>query len=381
MIKKRIFTPGPTPIHPEASKVMAGPALHHRKSEFKEIFQQTLANLKKIYKTENEMLLLSCSGTGAMESAVVNLLSPGSKVLIGSTGKFGERWEALCQRYCMQASVIRKSYGESVYAEEIGAHLERDPEIEAVFVQGCESSTGAAADLQAIGQAVARFPRTVSVIDAITTIGAASLHTDEWNLDVVIGGSQKAFMIPPGLAFLSISKKAWEKTKQSKTHRFYFDWEQEQKNQSKGQSAFTPAVNLVQALHEATQFILQDGVDDLVANASLLARMTQEAVKAWGLRLFAKHPANALTAVAIPSPLDAQALISELQNRFGAAIAGGQGEMKGRIIRIAHLGYYDTIDLLGLLGAMECVLRRQQPSFQLGSGVTAALRVLADMLH
>ncbi|HEY3129679.1 MAG TPA: alanine--glyoxylate aminotransferase family protein, partial [Acidobacteriota bacterium] len=295
MIKKRIFTPGPTPIHPEASKVMAGPALHHRKSQFKQVFAQTLANLKRIYKTDNDLLLLSCSGTGAMESAVVNLLSPGSKVLIGSTGKFGERWEALCQRYCMQATVIRKDYGESVYAEEIEPHLERNPEIEAVFVQGCESSTGAAADLQSIGRVVARFPGTVSVVDAVTTLGAAPLHTDQWNLDVVIGGSQKAFMIPPGLAFLSISKKAWVKAKQSKSRKFYFDWEQEQNNQSKGQTAFTPAVNLVQALHESTRFILQDGVDDLVANAALLARMSQEAVKAWGLPLFARHPANALT--------------------------------------------------------------------------------------
>jgi aspartate aminotransferase-like enzyme len=379
LIKKRIFTPGPTPIHPEASKVLAGPALHHRKSEFRQIFQQTLENLKKIYKTENDVLILSCSGTGAMESAVVNLLSPGAKALVGSAGKFGERWEALCDRYGIQATVIRKEYGESISAEEIATQLDRDPEIDAVFVQGCESSTGAASNLQAIGKTIARYPRVVSVVDAITTLGAAPLRTDEWKLDVVIGGSQKAFMIPAGLAFLSISAKAWEKAGRSKSCKFYFDWEQERRNQSKGQSAFTPAVSLVQALHETTRFILEEGIDDLAANAALLARMTQEAARAWGLPLFAKHPANGLTAISIPPPFDAQGIISDLQERFGAAIAGGQGSVKGKIIRIAHLGYYDVIDLVGLLGAIECALHKQKPSFDVGSGVTAALKVLSAM--
>ncbi|MBI2822895.1 MAG: alanine--glyoxylate aminotransferase family protein [Acidobacteria bacterium] len=378
MIKKRIFTPGPTPIHPDASITMAGPALHHRKSEFKEIFRQTLANLKAIYKTTHDVLLFSSSGTGAMESAVVNLLSPGARVLVGSAGKFGERWEALCRQYGMRSTVIRKEYGDSIGADEIAAHLEKDPQIEAVFVQGCESSTGAAMDLQEIGRVVARFPNTLSVVDAITTLGAAPLHTDEWKLDVVIGGSQKAFMIPPGLAFVSVSPRAWEKSRQSQTLRYYFDWKREQENQSKNQSAFTPAVNLVQALHQATRFILQDGVDDLVANASLLARMTQQAAQAWGFPLFARNPAPALTAIAIPPPLDAEALVADLHKSFGAAVAGGQGEMKGKIVRIAHLGYYDAIDLLGLLGAIECALSRLRRGHELGAGVAAALRVLAD---
>ncbi|MBI4455706.1 MAG: alanine--glyoxylate aminotransferase family protein [Acidobacteria bacterium] len=381
MIKKRIFTPGPTPIHPEASKVMAGPALHHRKSEFKEIFRQTVANLKAIYKTTNDLLLFTSSGTGAMESATVNLLSPGAKVLVGAAGKFGERWEGLCKQYGMRTTVIRKNYGESIEASEIAEHMDKDPEIEAVFVQGCESSTGAAMDIEAIGDTVARFPNTVSVIDAITTLGAASLHTDEWKLDVVIGGSQKAFMIPPGLAFISISQKAWEKSKRATTPRFYFDWKREWENQSKWQSAFTPAVNLVQALHQATSSILESGIDDLVANAALLARLTREAASAWGLSLFARRPANALTAIAIPPPLNAEKIVSDLQSTFGAAIAGGQGEMKGKIIRIAHLGYYDSIDLLGLLGAMEVTLSKQKHPLRLGSGVAAALQALVDRLN
>ncbi|MBI3940267.1 MAG: alanine--glyoxylate aminotransferase family protein [Acidobacteria bacterium] len=377
MIKKRVFTPGPTPIHPDASIVMAGPALHHRKREFKEIFRETVANLKTMYKTTHDVLLFSSSGTGAMESAVVNLVSPGAKVVVGSVGKFGERWENLCKQYGMRAAVIRKNYGESIEAAEVDAHLEKDPEIEAVFIQGTESSTGAAMDLEAIGAVVARHPRVISVVDAITTLGAAPLHTDEWRLDVVIGGSQKALMIPPGLAFVSISPKAWERSRQSKTPRFYFDWKREYENQIKGQTAFTPAVNLVQALHQATRFILTDGVDDLIANAALLARMTREAAKAWGFSLFATRPANALTAIAIPAPLDAEAIVSDLEDSFGAAIAGGQGEMKGKILRVAHLGYYDAIDLLGLLGAMECVLRKRRPGTELGKGVSAALGVLA----
>ena len=377
MIKKRLFTPGPTLIHPDAGMIMSGPALHHRKSEFKEIFRQTTANLKAIYKTTHDILLLACSGSGAMESAVVNLLSPGARVLVGSAGKFGERWESLCKQYGVNATVIRKEYGDSVDPGEIGAHLEKDPQIEAVFIQGCESSTGAAMDLQALGEIVARFPKTVSVVDAITTLGAAPLHTDEWKLDVVIGGSQKAFMIPPGLAFVSISAKAWEKSRQSKIPRFYFDWKREQENQIKNQTAFTPAVNLVQALHQATAFILKDGVDDLVANAALLARMTRAAAAAWQLPLFARHPADALTAISIPAPLQAETIVSDLQKMFGAAIAGGQGEMQGKLIRIAHLGYYDAVDLLGLLGAMECVLHKQDPSRPMGAGVAAALKVLA----
>ncbi|HEY2930588.1 MAG TPA: alanine--glyoxylate aminotransferase family protein [Acidobacteriota bacterium] len=377
MIKKRIFTPGPTPIYPEASKVMAGPALHHRKKEFKEIFEQTLKNLRAIYRTENDLLILSCSGTGAMESAVVNLLSPGAKALIATAGKFGERWESLCKQYGIQTTVIRKEYGESITASEIGNHLEKDSGIEAVFVQGCESSTGASMDLKAIGEVVSRHSGTVSVVDAITTLGVEPLYTDQWKLDVVIGGSQKAFMIPPGLAFVSISRKAWEKSKKCSARKFYFDWSREQANQPKGQTAFTPAVNLVQALLESTNFILQDGVDDLVANASLLARMARAAVQAWGLTLFPRQPANALTAISIAPPLDAQRLISELQDRFGAVIAGGQGEMKGKIIRIAHLGYYDALDLIGLLGAIEYCLRKQGHKFELGSGVAAALQVLA----
>ena len=378
MIKKRIFTPGPTPIHPEAGKSMAGPALHHRKSEFKQIFEQARNNLKAIYRTENDVLILSCSGTGAMESAVVNLVSPGARVLVATAGKFGERWEGLCRQYGMQTAVIRKQYGESVSASEIAGHLEKEGGVEAVFVQGCESSTGASMNLKAIGEVVSRYPGTVCVVDGITSLGVETVLTDEWNLDVVVGGSQKAFMIPPGLAFVSISRKAWEKSKNCTTARFYFDWSREQSSQSKGQTAFTPAVNLVQALLESTNFILKTGLDDLVANASLLARMARAAALAWGIALFPQNPANAITALSVAPPLDAQKLVAELENRFGAIIAGGQGEMKGKIIRIAHLGYYDALDLIGLLGAIEYCLKKQGHDFQLGSGVGAALQVLAE---
>ncbi len=376
IVKERLFTPGPTPLLMEAQARALTATLHHRTEAFRKLMRETLENLRYFFNTQNDVLIFSSSGTGAMEGAIANLLSPGDRVLVGTAGKFGERWLELAAAYGIEAVKVEAPYGHPLDVEEIKKRLETDGPFRAVFVQATESSTGVSHDVGALGAAVRGYAETCLVVDAITGLGTTDLHPDEWGLDVVIGGSQKALMVPPGLAFASVSEKAWKQIEKSKMPRYYFDFVKERKNLAKGEASYTPATTLVVTLHAALEYIRQLGRENLIANARLLAEAAREAAKALGFELFAAcSPANALTAICAPEGTDSGLIVKELRTRFGAIVANGQGSMKGKIFRLAHLGYYDIADLFAVLAALEIVLLKLGHKLELGSGVRAAEEV------
>jgi aspartate aminotransferase-like enzyme len=376
IIKERLFTPGPTPLLMEAQARTLTAALHHRTEAFRRLMRETLENLKYFFNTQNDVLMFTASGTGAMEGAVANLLSPGERALVGTAGKFGERWLDLAKAYGVEAVKVEAPYGCPLDMAEMEARLKSDGRFRAVLVQATESSTGVRHDVERLAAAVRKLPETVLVVDAITGLGTTDLRPDEWGLDVVIGGSQKALMVPPGLAFASVSEKAWKIIEKSKLPRYYFDYTKERKNLAKGEASYTPATTLVVSLHAALEYIRQVGRENLIENAALLAEATRAAAQALGLKLFAAgSPANALTAICAPEGMDSGAIVKEMRARFGAIIANGQGSMKGQIFRLAHLGYYDAADLFAVLAALEIVLVKLGHKVELGAGVKAAQEV------
>ncbi|HTS68653.1 MAG TPA: alanine--glyoxylate aminotransferase family protein [Terriglobia bacterium] len=377
IIKERLFTPGPTPLLMEAqARTLAAANVHHRTEAFRKIMTETLALLKYYYGTQNDVLIFASSGTGAMEGAVANLLSPGERMLVGTAGKFGERWLGLAQAYGVEAVKVESPYGQPVDIEVMKQKLASDGPFRAVFIQATETSTAVMNDVRALGEAVKNYPETALVVDAITGLGTSDLRIAEWGLDIVIGGSQKAVMIPPGLAFASISEKAWGLIAKSKLPRFYFDFAKERKNQAKGETAYTPATTLIIGLHAALEYIQKIGRENLIANAGLLAEASRAAAQALGLKLFAQSsPANAATAICAPAGLDSGAIVKELRTRFGAIIANGQGSMKGQIFRLAHLGYYDVADLFAIFAALEIALLKLGQKVELGSSVRAVQEV------
>jgi aspartate aminotransferase-like enzyme len=384
--KNRLFTPGPTPLLPAAQTAMAAFSLHHRTADFRALFTRVLAEMKEFIGTANDVLVLTSSGTGAMEGAVSNLTSPGDKVLVLTAGKFGERWRDLAKAFGCQVEVLSAPYGQTFSLDEIRTNL--TPEVRAVYVQATESSTGVRHDVKAIAQLVRTQPDTLFVVDAITGLGTTHFDVDGWGIDVIIGGSQKALMIPPGLAYCAISEPAWRRMETAKSPRYYFDFRKERKSASKGESAFTPATSMFAALGAALDFVRQIGDGDLVAgrkalidNAELAARMTQAGAQALGLKLFAPMaPAAALTAIKSPAGIDSGAIVKAFRDQFGAVVANGQGEMKGQLFRIAHLGYFDYLDTIGILGALEQVLPEiTGKPIEFGAAVSEAQKVYADM--
>ena len=376
LIKERLFTPGPTPLLMEAQARALTATLHHRTEAFRQIMRETLESLKYYFNTKNDVLIFSSSGTGAMEGAVSNLLSPGERVLVGTAGKFGERWLELAKVYGIEAVKVEAPYGQPVSVEEIKKQLETNGPFRAVYVQATETSTAVSHDVKSIGARVSQYPDTCLVVDAITGLGTTELHPDEWGLDIVVGGSQKALMIPPGLAFASVSEKAWKAIEKSKFPRYYFDYAKERKNLAKAESSYTPATTLVVSLHAALDYIRSLSLDGLVANAAMLAEATRAAANSLGLKLFAQSsPANAVTAICPPEGVDSGAIVKELRTRFGAIVANGQGTMKGKIFRLAHLGYYDVADVFAIVAALEIVLQKLGHKVELGSGVRAAQEV------
>jgi aspartate aminotransferase-like enzyme len=376
IIKERLFTPGPTPLLMDAQARAMISNFNHRTEEFRQLLRETVENLRYYFGTRNDVLIFASSGTGAMEGAISNLLSPGDRVLVGTAGKFGERWLMLAESFGIQAVKVESPYGRCVNMAEMKQQLEAHGPFKAVFIQATETSTGVSHDVKTLGEMVRAYPNTCLVVDAITGLGTTDLRPDEWGLDVVIGGSQKATMIPAGLSFVSVSDKAWKMIEKSKLPRYYFDFVKERKNLAKGESSYTPAITLVVSLHAALNYIRQIGRDNLIANAAMLAEATREAVKAMSLRLFAScSPANAVTAVCAPDGMDSGALIKEMRSRFGAIVSNGQGSMKGKIFRIAHLGYYDACDLFASLAVLEITLLKLGQKVELGSGVRAAQEV------
>jgi len=389
MIRKtRLYTPGPTPLLPAAQFAMAAADMHHRTPEFRALFQKVLAQLKVFVGTKNDVLLLSSSGTGAMEASVSNLTSPGDKVLILTAGKFGERWTGLAKAFGCEPDVVSAPYGETFDLAQIRTALK--PEHRAVYMQATETSTAVAHDVQAIAKVTHEVaPQAILVVDGITGLGTTHFDVDGWGVDVIIGGSQKAVMIPPGLAFLSVSERAWKKIDATKNPRFYFDLRKERKSAAKGESAYTPATSLIAGLGAALDFIrgmgngnLSDGRHALVENAETAAAMTRAAAEALGLTMFAKHsPAAAVSAINAPAGVDSGVIVKGFRNQFGAVVANGQGdEMKGKIFRVAHLGYYDYLDTIAVIGALEHVLASiSKPAHvEFGPGLRAAQFVYAQ---
>ncbi len=369
--KQRLLTPGPTPLFPKAVQAMMGADLHHRTQDFRELYLRVLTDLKEVLGTSNDVLILAASGTGAMESSVANCFSAGDRVIVCSAGKFGERWVEMTRAFGLDVTVVSAPYGSAVGAEALARALEANPDAKGVFVQASESSTGAAHDVRAMGVLV-RGTGALFVVDAITGIGTMPLSIDGWGLDIVIGGSQKAFMIPPGLAFLSISSRAWARMETAGLPRYYFDLRREKKNAAKGESSWTPATSLILGLAEVLNYVKSIGMDALVDNAQKLAEATRRAAVALGLELFAPDsPSAAVTAIQSPKGLDSGVIVKEFRERFGSIIANGQGEMKGKIFRIAHLGYFDIVDLFGLIAQLELILEAHGVPVKLGSGVAA----------
>ena len=383
--KTRLFTPGPTPLLPAAQFAMAAADLHHRTAEFRALYTKVLAQLKEFVGTKNDVLLLSSSGTGAMEASVSNLTSPGDRVLVLSAGKFGERWVSLAKAFGCQVDLLTAPYGETFDLEKIKAALH--PDTKAVYLQATETSTAARHDIQAIAGLLkeANNPALL-IVDAITGLGTTHFDVDAWGIDVLIGGSQKAVMIPPGLAYLSVSDRAWAAMETSKNPRYYFDLRKERKNAVKGESAYTPAVALVAGLGAALDYIAGQGGGDLeigrialVDNAQVNAAATRAGLVALGFTLFAPTaPAAAATAVAVPEGLSSGDVVKTLKSRFGLIAADGQGEMKGKIFRVAHLGYFDYLVTVALLGAMEHIAKDTLGlPIAYGQAVAAAQKIYA----
>jgi len=386
MIRKgRLFTPGPTQLLPSAQLAMAAATMHHRTAEFRALYTRVLADLKTFIGTRNDVVMFTASGTGAMEAAVANLTSPGEKVLVVSAGKFGERWEGLAKAYGCDLETIRAPYGHTVSPQQVREKLK--PEHRVLYMQGTESSTGARHDVEGIARVLAGTD-TLLVIDAITGLGTTHFDVDGWGIDVIIGGSQKAVMIPPGLAYCAVSDRAWQRMEAAKNPRYYFDLRKERKNGAKGESSYTPATALVAALGAAFDYIREQGGGDLAAgrkllidNAETAAAMTRAAAQALGLKLFSPgSPCAALTAVASPNEVDSSDIVKAFRNHFGAVIANGQGEMKGQLFRIAHLGYYDYLDTIAAIGALEHVLFGMGQPVDLGAGLRAAQQIYAESL-
>lgn len=376
--KQRLLTPGPTPLYPPALHAMMASDIHHRTEDFRKVYRSALADLKEVMGTTHDVLMFAASGSGAMDASVSNLFSRGDKVIVCTAGKFGERWVDIAKAYGLDATVLSVPYGEVVAPQQVEAALAANPGVRGVFVQASETSTGAAHDVEAMGRAVAKTD-AIFVVDAITGLGTMPLDIDGWGLDVVVGGSQKAFMIPPGLAFLSVSPKAWKFADTANLPHFYFNLKKEKKSGDAGESSWTPSTALILALGEALKYVKQIGMPKLVENAQLLARATRAAVEKLGLKLFAPgSPGSSVTAVRAPEGMDSGVIVKEFRNRFGAVIANGQGSMKGQIFRIAHLGYFDFADLFAVIAGLEIILHANGIPVAFGSGVAEAERVYAE---
>ena len=379
MNKKYLLAPGPTQVPPEVLLRMAHPMIHHRSPDFTPVMEEVSAGLKWLFQTGSDVLILASSGTGAMEGSVSNFLSPGDKVITVNGGKFGERWGKICKAFGIIANEIKVEWGDSVDPTVISDLLKNDPSIKAVYVQASETSTGVAHDVQAIGEIVKNYPDTMLVVDAITALGVFDLKPDEWGIDILITGSQKALMLPPGLAFASVSEKAWRKNETAKCPRFYFDFKKERDNIKKNTTAYTPAVSLIIGLQQVLKSLKEEGLENIFARHKLLATATREGMKGFGLELLpTSSPSDAVTAVKAPEGFDGQQIYKRLRERHGITAAGGQDHLKGKIFRISHMGYCDKFDVITAIAATEMVLKEMGYPGELGSGLRRAEEVFLN---
>jgi aspartate aminotransferase-like enzyme len=369
--KQYLYTPGPTPVPPQVLAVLSEPVVHHRSPDFRPIYERCLARLREVCRTQSEVLLFTASGTGAFESAAANLVSAGEPQLVISAGNFGERWASLLTAYGADVDHLRYAWGETPEPDDVRARLQ-ERTAKAVWVVQSETSTGVVADVQAIA-AVAKDAGALVVVDAVSSLGALPCETDAWGLDVVVSGSQKALMTPPGLGLCAVSAAALGAT--GSAPRFYFDWDRTRKAQASLDAAFTPAVSLVAALDTALGLLLEEGLDAAFERHVRLGRAARAGAKAMGLELFSpdEDRSAVVTAVRSPEGIDAGAVVKALRDRFGMTLAGGQGELQGKIVRLGHIGWFDVFDIATMLAAIELVLAELGADIERGVAVTAAL--------
>jgi len=377
MLKRHLLAPGPTPIPPEVLAVMSMPIIHHRSTDFIPILESAKKGLQWLYQTKNDVLILCSTGTGGMVSSVNNFFNPADKVLVINGGKFGERWTKICQAYGLNVEEIKVEWGYAVSPERVEEALKKDPKTKGVFVQASETSTGIYHDIYALSKIVRERENTLLIVDAISALAAHDLRTDEWKIDIMIGGSQKGLMLPPGLAFISVSEKAWGMSENAKLPRFYFNLKKEREALAKNQTNFTSAVTLIIGLNESLKLLQKEGLENIFKRHALLAHALREAMKALGLNLYSKEsPSNAVTAILAPEGLDGEEIYKNLRDKYGITAAGGQGKAKGKIFRIAHLGYTDIFDIIIAVSGIEMVLTNMGYPVRLGEGVACAEKLL-----
>ncbi len=374
MKKSHLFTPGPTPIPHEALLAMAGPIDYHRSEESVALILDILQKLKHVFQTENDVIFLTSSGTGAMEGAVANLLCQGDKVIIIRSGKFGDRWSEICNAYRIDVVPIDVTWGDSVTPETVEAQINENPEAKAVFATLCETSTGALHDIQSIAKITQSTP-TLLVVDAVSALGADDLQMDNWGVDVVVSCSQKGLMTPPGLSFAALNQRAWNATERSNLPKYYFDYRKAHQRGLEGSVPYTPALTLLTALQIALNNIFEEGIRNTISRHRRMAVATRSAIKAIGLPLFASSPANTLTSIRLPEEIDGKAFIKRMREKHGITYAGGQAELSGKIARIAHLGWMNENDIIVAISAFERGLAEFGYDVTLGAGLTAVQEV------
>ena len=378
MLKRYLLTPGPTPVPPEVLLRMSQPLIHHRTPEFSQLFAEVQEGLRWLFRTEQDVLILAASGTGAMEAAVANTAAAGDTVIVVNGGKFGERWLKICQAFAVKTVEIKVEWGRAVTVETVAQALHDHPEAKAVLLQASETSTTVLHPVREIA-VLTRGTNILLIVDGITAVGATEVAMDQWGIDILVTGSQKALMLPPGLAFLALSPKAWNRVEAATLPRFYFDLRREQKEQQKHTTAYTPAISLIYGLHEVLRLLRGEGFEHVFARHARLAAATRAAVQALGMPLLAPdHPSPAATGVWLPPQVDGARLLTYMRDRMGVDIAGGQDQLKGKIARISHIGYAGPFDVITAISTLEMALCRYGYALQLGGGVRAAEEVLLD---
>jgi aspartate aminotransferase-like enzyme len=371
-MKEYLLTAGPTPVPERVLLAMAGPILYHRAPAFMECLKETQEGLKWLFQTKQLVLELAGSGTAAMDASVSNFLSKGDKALVIRGGKFGERWGKICQAYGVDCTFLDVEWGKSVDPQVVKDALDKDPAIKAVYATASETSTGVKHNIEGISQATRGRDNVLLCVDAITAVGVFDVPMDKWGLDVVCLGSQKALMLPPGLAMVAASEKAWAANAKASLPRFYLDLMREKKSQEKGETAFTPAVSLIVGLRESLRMLREEGLEGVWSRHDRLAKATRSAAGGLGLELFSSSPTNAVTAIRVPGGIDGSAVVKTMKNRYGITIAGGQDHLKGKIVRIAHIGYYSEFDIITAISGLEMTLSDLGYGIKPGSGVAAA---------
>jgi aspartate aminotransferase-like enzyme len=377
-MKRRLLTPGPTPVPEETLLELARPVPYHRTAEARKLMLEVVEDLKYIFQTRNVVIPLTCSGTGGLEAALVNSVAPGSKVICLSAGRFGERWRSICKAFGIEAVAVTAPYGQTVEPKQLKAALAEHRDAVAVCTTLSETSTGVAHDVESFGRLTAETPALL-LVDAISGLGVMECRTDDWRIDLCVTGSQKALMLPPGLAYVSVSDKAWKQIEKNPSPRtFYFDLKKARTALENGDTPFTPAHTLVAAQKLSLRRMRSEGIENIVARQALLARAARAGFQAMGLELFAARPADGLTVVRVPDGIDGVALLSKLEKSYGLKLAGGQDNLKGKIFRLGHMGYIDQFDILAALAGVELVLLEMGFALEPGVGIAAAQGVLAQ---